>query len=82
MKLFQAVFLLLTECLAKESKVSYPWNSKWTYGSGLSWKAHQLLKQGLKIGYLPPSRYNCKFAKTKNRRYFSTLSAKPFDECK
>ena len=73
MKLYQAVFILLTECLAKESKVSYPWNSEWTYGSGLSRKAHQLLKQGLKIGYLPPSRYNCKFAKTKKLTLFQHL---------
>ena len=61
MKLFMSVFLLLAVCLAKESKVSYPWNNSW--GDGLSWEAHNLLKQGLKIGYLPPSRYNCKFLK-------------------
>ena len=71
MKLFQAVFLLLTECLAKETKVSYPWNSTWT-GGGLSREAHRLLKQGLKIGYLPPSRYNCKYAQSKKIDAFST----------
>ena len=51
--------MLLTGLLARESKVSYAWNCSdpWLdVDNGV----HFLLKQGLKIGYLPPSQYNCK----------------------
>ena len=50
-------FVLLTGLLARESKVSYAWNSSDPYVDN---GVHLLLKQGLKIGYLPPSQYNCK----------------------
>lgn len=66
--------------MAREIKVSYPWNSTWIdpkkpwdikymennpyssiMGHGLTIRALRLLKQGLKIGYSSPTRYNCKF---------------------
>ena len=63
--------MLFTESLARERQVSYAWNSTGDTGvtcsgSGFdgTWQCkdvHILLKQGLKIGYLPPSRYNSKF---------------------
>jgi len=43
----------VTEILARESKVSHAWNST----------AMIYLKQGLKIGYLPPTKYNSKSLK-------------------
>ena len=59
--------MLFTESFAREKQVSYAWNST-AYrpnseglGRGLGGDVYILLKQGLKIGYLPPSRYNCKF---------------------
>ena len=58
-------FLLITGIFARER--NYPWNSaiyqnidRRGYGD-LSPEVHLLLKQGLKIGYLPPTKYNCKF---------------------
>ena len=48
----------MTESFARERTVSYAWNS--TREHGLSWEGHLLLKQGLKIGYLRPSRFNRK----------------------
>lgn len=73
--------LLLKESIARDTSVSYPWNSTWIdpkkpwelkymeqnpynsiLGHGLTTKALRLLKQGLKISYLPPTRYNCKFS--------------------
>ena len=79
MSFFWIFFLLLTESLARESQVSYAWNSTSACILGYLWHdgqmvtrvdgrckdatedVHILLKQGLKIGYLPPSRYNSKF---------------------
>ena len=80
MNFVRIFFLLLAESFAKETKVSYPWNSTWInpesrrawkymqqnpynsiLGNGLSNNALLLLKQGLKIGYLSPTRYNCEF---------------------
>ena len=84
MKLLQALFVLLTKCQAKESMVSYPWNSTPMRNSGLSGEAHRLLKQGLKIGYLPPSRHNCKlFSESQFKRsYQRFFSAQPVSQCK
>ena len=60
MKYFRIFFLLLSKSTARESEVSYPWYSTIQRNEpGLTVRAHLLLKQGLKIGYLPPSRYNC-----------------------
>lgn len=50
------VFLLVIELFARENK--YAWNST---GTDLSHHVHLLLKQGYKIGYLPPTQYNRKF---------------------
>ena len=50
------VFLLAIELFAREHK--YAWN---TTGTDLSQDVHLLLKEGLKIGYLPPTQYNRKF---------------------
>ena len=93
MKSFQLFFLLLTECQAKESNVSYAWNSTLVHplrpnaaeyvqknphailGQGLSFEAHRLLKQGLKIGYLPPSRYNGMFIFLKYKQFHGPFIA-------
>ena len=48
--------MLLIELFARENK--YAWN---TTGTDLSQHVHLLLKEGLKIGYLPPTQYNRKF---------------------
>ena len=58
MKYFQIRigFLLVIELFAREDK--YAWN---TTGTDLSQHVHLLLKEGLKIGYLPPTQYNRKF---------------------
>ena len=50
------VILLVIELFARENK--YAWNSTDT---DLSYHVHLLLKQGFKIGYLPPTQYNRKF---------------------
>ena len=63
MSFFEILFLLLTESLARESQVSYAWNSTadrpdYSVTCGGSWHdgtwhckdVHILLKQGLKIG--------------------------------
>ena len=47
------VFLLVIELFARENR--HAWNSTFNYPPIL------LLKQGLKIGYLPPTQYNRKF---------------------
>ena len=57
-------FLLITEIFTREQ--NYPWYSaarKYPGGGyiGLHPGVLLLLKQGLKIGYLPPTQYNCKF---------------------
>lgn len=59
------VFLLLIELFARDDK--YAWNS--TAPRNLEGRdylfnqdVHRLLKQGLEIGYLPPTRYNSKLS--------------------
>ena len=73
MSFFHIIFLLFTESFAREKQVSYAWNNtadSVCTADGLCTSDREkvsdsttaiLLKQGLKIGYLPPSRYNCKF---------------------
>ena len=63
--------MLFTESFAREKQVSYAWNSTVDQPCtayrpcSVYWEINRdvgiLLKQGLKIGYLRPSRYNCKF---------------------
>ena len=58
------VFLLVIELFARENK--YAWNSTVPRNPagrpvGLSPEVHRLLKQGLKIGYRPKTRYNGEF---------------------
>ena len=71
MSFFHVIFMLFAESFARETQVSHTWNSTdgvpctaerpCTYHDLMNEKVAILLKQGLKIGYLPPSRYNCKF---------------------
>ena len=68
MSFFHIILMLYTESFARETQVSHAWNSTadvpcavCTYHDWMNEKVAILLKQGLKIGYLPPSRYNCKF---------------------
>ena len=73
MSFYHVIFMLFAESFAREKQVSYAWNST-AYSectvdgvrlydpvTAVLDSTTQLLKQGLKIGYLPPSRYNCKF---------------------
>ena len=62
MKISGIIWLLLIESSAEKNQASYAWDSKpERYGrSSLDDDVHLLLKQGLKIGYLPPNRYNGK----------------------
>ena len=58
MKNFRRIaFLLAIELFARENK--YAWNST-IFDTDLKGHVHILLKQGLKIGYLPPTQYNRK----------------------
>ena len=64
MNFIQLWFLLITESFAREH--NYSWKSsasEMPRGGyrGLAPGVLLLLKQGLKIGYLPPTEYNCKF---------------------
>ena len=52
------IFLLVTELFARDQK--YAWNSVSDLSEDLSEDVHLLLKEGLKIGYLPPTGYNRK----------------------
>ena len=66
-------FLFLTGTHARDPingeiyiKNKYAWNSYAYQGFkgeyvDLTPEVHLLLKEGLKIGYLPPTEYNCKF---------------------
>ena len=87
MKSFRLILIFFADCLAKENKISYPWNTTWVnpgfgrftfdladkyanviVGEGLVGYTVLLLKQGLKIGYLPPTEYNRKFKITKKSK--------------
>ena len=78
-------FLFVIELYARDNK--YAWNStaarcpkNRTKFVDLSEEVHRLLKQGLKIGYLPPTRYNGKFANSKNLSWDNFLSHEPSDK--
>ena len=62
MKISGIFWLLLIESSAENNQASYAWDSEPNRfnQNALDQDVHLLLKQGLKIGYLPPNRYNGK----------------------
>ena len=58
MKISGIILLLLTESSAEKNQASYAWNSTWNHP--LDPNVHLLLKQGLKINYLPQNGSNGK----------------------